>query len=125
VSSGVPRDPEKLQVFCLAHQLALDIYRVTEALPPAERFGLQAQLRRAAVSIAANLVEGCARRSGRDYRRFVEIALGSAVELRYLLRLTEELGLLTAHPVAMCRKRSDHVARALHELLHAVGRFPA
>jgi hypothetical protein len=61
--AGMPRDPHKLEVFRLAHQLAIEIYRVTEGLPVAERFGVQAQLRRAAVSIPANLVEGRARRS--------------------------------------------------------------
>jgi four helix bundle protein len=118
------RDPHKLEVFRLAHELAVLIYRVTDSLPAAERFGLQAQLRRAAVSIPANLVEGCARRHARDYCRFVEIALGSAAELRYLLELVEDLGLTKSSDSRVCKDRSDHVFRALHQLIEAIGRFP-
>jgi four helix bundle protein len=121
----MPRDPHKLEVFQLAHRLALEVYRVTGGLPPAERFGLQAQLRRAAVSIPANLVEGCARRSPHEYQRFVEIALGSAVELRYLLDLTQDLGLLEAGALAAGRESSDHVVRALHQLQQSVAAFPS
>lgn len=119
----MPRDPYKLQVFTLAHKLTLEVYRVTDPLGTHERFGLQAQLRRAAVSVPANLVEGCARRSARDYLRFVEVALGSAVELRYLLDLTGDLGLLPVRSLAHCRECSDHVVRALHQLQQAIVGF--
>lgn len=117
------RDPRKLKVFHLAHRLAVEVYRVTEALPPAERFGLQSQLRRAAVSIPANLVEGCARRTARDYERFIELALGSAVELRYLLDLAQDIGLLEARALAPGKECSDHVVRALHQLQQSVAGF--
>ncbi len=65
----MPRDPKKLAVFHRAHELALTVYRLTRAFPVSERFGLQAQLRRGVVSIPANIVEGCARTSAKDYRR--------------------------------------------------------
>src|SRR5262245_39335729 len=120
----MPRDPNRLEVFRLAHQLVLQIYEVTARLPAEERFGLQTQLRRAAVSIPANLVEGCARRSVRDYQRFVEIALGSAAELRYLLELTEDLDLLPRATLEPGRERTDHVVRALHQLQQAISRLP-
>jgi four helix bundle protein len=120
---AVARDPAKLQVFQLAHRLVLDVYRVSSALPRAEQFGLQAQLRRAAVSVPANIVEGCSRRSDREYERFVDIALGSAVELRYLLQLTRDLGFLQGSGLAECQECSDHVVRALHSLQRAVALF--
>src|SRR5438094_2304032 len=67
---------------------------MTKSFPSEERFGLQSQIRRGAVSVAANLVEGCARRSQRDYLHFVGIAIGSASEVRYLVQLSARLGFI-------------------------------
>jgi four helix bundle protein len=121
----MPRDPAKLEVFRLAHELTLEVYRATTRLPDSERFGLQAQLRRAAVSVPANIAEGCARRSAREYERFVDIAAGSAGEVRYLLGLAVDLGLLTAGDSCVCRECSDHEVRAWKNLHKAVRRFEA
>jgi four helix bundle protein len=117
------RDPFRLDVFRLAHQLTLDVYRLTGRLPTTEQFGLVAQLRRAAVSIPTNIVEGCSRRAASDYRRFIDIAFGSASETRYLLRLVVDLGLVAEAEAAGCCECSDHVVRVLQNLRRAVGRF--
>ena len=119
----MPRDRSKLEVFNLAHALALEVYRVTERLPTAERFGLQGQLRRAAVSVPANLAEGCSRRTTREYGRAIDIALGSAVEVRYLRRLVVDLGMVSAQDLAVSIAGSDHVVRALHKLQRAIDGF--
>ena len=81
----VSRDPDRLEAFVLADQLVVDVYRATQPFPAAERFGLQSQIRRGAVSVSANLIEGSARRSQRDYLHFVGVAIASASEVRYLI----------------------------------------
>jgi four helix bundle protein len=75
------RDFRKLQVWQKSHQLALDIYRLTIDFPKSEQFGLTRQMRRAAVSIPANIAEGCGRETEREFQRFLHIAAGSANEL--------------------------------------------
>ena len=86
------RDHNKLRAFQLADDLALAIYRHTASFPDAERFGLTSQLRRAAVSVPSNIVEGCAKSSQSDYLRFLEIAYGSSCEVQYQLSLAHRLG---------------------------------
>src|SRR5437762_2465133 len=88
------RDPKKLIAFCLADQLVVDVYSATRTFPVEERFGLQSQIRRAAISVCANLVEGCARPSKRDYLHFVAIAISSASEVRYLIEIATRLGFM-------------------------------
>jgi four helix bundle protein len=77
------RDHTKLRAFELADDLAVRIYVVTRKFPKEEIFGLTSQMRRAAVSVPSNIVEGCARESQLEYHRFLEIAFGSLRELNY------------------------------------------
>ena len=70
------RDHTKLRAFELADSLALEMYRVTSGFPRHEQFGLTQQMRRAAVSCASNIVEGCARNTHADYLRFLDMAYG-------------------------------------------------
>jgi four helix bundle protein len=85
---------ERFQAWQAAHELALEIYRQTDRWPRAERFGLTIQLRRAALSVPANIAEGAAKRGTREFRRFLDIALGSLAEVSYLLRFSRDYGLL-------------------------------
>ncbi len=89
------RDPRKLRVFQKADAAVLHVYRATRRFPVAERYGLQAQVRKAAVSCATNLVEGCTRRTTADYLHFVNIAAGSGAEARYLIDLAHRLAFVT------------------------------
>jgi len=76
------------------HELVLAVYAATRGYPTDERYGLVSQTRRAAVSAAANIVEGSAKRGGLEFRRFLGISLGSLAELSYLLIVAQDLGLL-------------------------------
>jgi len=89
------RDHTKLRAFSLADELAIAVYKLTTAMPRQEQFGLTAQVRRAAVSCASNIVEGCARTSESDYLHFLDIAYGSAREVAYQLSLARRLGMLS------------------------------
>jgi four helix bundle protein len=114
------RDHTQLRVFAMADQLALLVYRETQPFPDSERFGLQSQVRRAAVSVAANIVEGCARSSHADYVRFLNIAYGSARELQYELDLCRRLGFISAENAKTLNDDCTATAKALNTLLRAL-----
>jgi four helix bundle protein len=119
------RDHRKLEAFQLADSLIVDLYLATKTFPFEERFGLQSQLRRGAVSVTANLVEGSARSSERDYLHFVAIALGSASEVRYLIELAIRLRYVDATSGRALVHGYDRVVRALQGLVSAIsGRSP-
>ena len=102
-----------LLVWQKAHALTLALYKVTRSFPRDEQYGLTAQLRRAAASVAANLAEGCGRRTPADFGRFVQIALGSASELEYHLVLAADLGFLTPDQHAQLDGCATEVKRML------------
>jgi len=85
---------KKLFVWEKAHQFALKVYMVTKTFPREENFGITGQLRRAALSVPVNLVEGQARRGSKTFKQFCSIALGSLAESEYLLEFSRELGYL-------------------------------
>jgi four helix bundle protein len=89
------RDFQELLVWQKGHKLALAIYSETADFPDNERFGMTSQMRRAASSIPTNIAEGCGRNSDIEMARFMEIAMGSASELQYLLLLARDLTYLS------------------------------
>jgi four helix bundle protein len=94
----------------------LEVYAISRAFPLDERFGLQSQLRRAAVSIAANLAEGCRRPTRADFARHVGIAEGSASETDYLLLLATQLGYGEKQRIEKVRRELDEILRILAAL---------
>ena len=91
------RPHHDLKVWQQAMELARTIYDLTRGFPADERFGLIAQLRRAAVSVPSNIAEGCARGTKREFVQFLYIARGSLSELDTQLRLASDLGFCDAH----------------------------
>jgi four helix bundle protein len=112
----MPRDHRSLDVFILADALALDTYKLSAQFPKSETFGLQMQVRRAAVSAASNLVEGCSRSSSGAFVHFVEIASGSAAEARYLMGLAARLGYVQTTALEDYDDRQDQLLRSLNRL---------
>jgi four helix bundle protein len=118
------RDHRKLRVFVLADGLVPKIYTISQQFPAAERFGLQSQLRRSAVSAACNIVEGCARRSTGEYLNFLSIAAGSASEARYLVELSCRLGFLGDGESQAVSARYSELAAGLEALIQSLSPEP-
>ena len=85
---------EKFAAWKVTHRLALRVYEVTKSWPSSERYQLTAQTRRAALSAPTNIAEGAAKRGTREFRRYLDISLGSLSELSYLLRFSRDCGIL-------------------------------
>lgn len=86
------RDHRNLDAFRLADGLVIEVYKSTRLFPSTEQFGLTSQLRRSAVSVAANIVEGCGRPGENDFVRFLGIAFASLREAGYLIDVADRLG---------------------------------
>ena len=106
-----------LNVWSKSHKFTLDVYSVTRPFPGDERFGLTSQIRRASASIAANLAEGCGRRSDGDMGRFVQMAMGSASEAEYHLLLARDLQFLSPIDYKRLDQQVTEIKRMLASLL--------
>ena len=89
------QDFRSLSVWQMARKLTKMIYGLTADFPGSEEFGLKAQMRKASVSICANIAEGCGRRGDREFRRFLDVAMGSSCELECETILSFDLALIT------------------------------
>jgi four helix bundle protein len=88
------KDFRELQVWHKAHKLTLAVYKASAGFPKEEIYGLSAQIRRAVVSIATNIAEGCGRGTTKELKQFLQISMGSASEVEYQILLSHELGYL-------------------------------
>jgi len=114
------RDHTKLRAFELADEVAVLVYRVTARFPREELYGLTSQMRRAAISIPSNIVEGCARDSQADYLRFLHIAFGSLRELHYQLSLSKRLGFLPNENSSLIEPKVVETEKVLNGLIRAL-----
>jgi four helix bundle protein len=89
------RNFRELKIWQKAHNLVLRVYKSTRKFPKEELYGLISQMRRAGVSIPANIAEGCGKKGDADFARFLQISMGSASELEYYFLLSQDLGYLS------------------------------
>jgi four helix bundle protein len=115
----VSRDHRKLRAFELADDLVIKVYDATRGFPREELFGLVSQMRRAAYSAPANIVEGCGRNSTRDYVHFLDNALASLRELGYFIGLSQRLGFLSPEVADNLQQHQDEASRVLAGLIRA------
>jgi four helix bundle protein len=114
------RDHTQLRAFELADEVVMLVYRTTAGFPKEELFGLTSQIRRAAVSVPSNIVEGCARDSEADYLRVLNIAFGSLRELHYQLHLSKHLGFSRNEDSSLLEPKVVETEKVLNGLIRAL-----
>jgi four helix bundle protein len=114
------RDHTQLRAFELADEVVMLVYRTTAGFPKEELFGLTSQIRRAAVSVPSNIVEGCARDSESEYLRFLNIAFGSLRELHYQINLSKRLGFLLNEDLSPLENKIIETEKVLNGLICAL-----
>lgn len=119
------RPHEKLQTWIESVDLVLNIYKATEHFPKEEKFGLTSQIRRAAVSIPANIAEGAARNSSKEFAYFVSIAQGSASELETELIIAYRLGYLSETLFSKLIADLERIGRMITGLTRRLRKVPA
>src|SRR5256885_5920759 len=111
------QDFRNLKVWEKAHSLTLDVYKVTKLLPREEIYGLTSQIRKASVSIGANIAEGACRNGDAEFARFLQMAAGSASEVEYHLLLARDMELLKSADCECLSNQVVEVKRMLGSLL--------
>jgi len=114
------RDFRKIKAWQLADDLAVAAYEVSKDFPREEIYGITSQIRRAAGSVAANIVEGASRESAKDYAHFLQIARGSLAETQYFLHLAKRLGYLDDAKAIQAETLAKEAFACLHGLILAV-----
>jgi four helix bundle protein len=112
----------KLRLWQKSVDLVTELYKVTRSFPADEKFGMTAQMRRAAVSIPSNIAEGAARRSHREYQQFLFVARGSLSELDTQLVIAARLGYVKSETAKELRERLDELSMMLNGLVAYLAR---
>ncbi len=105
---------KNIVVWQKAHEIVLDIYKITKSFPSAEMYGLTSQLRRSAASIATNIVEGYKRRSDKDFAHFLNMADGSLEETKYHILLAYDLKYMDKNNYESLSKLADEIGKMLY-----------
>jgi four helix bundle protein len=114
------RDYTKIEAWRLADDLTVSVYEHTRSFPKEEIYGMTSQLRRAAYSVPANVVEGALRESKKDYLHFLYIARGSLAETQYFVHLARRLNYLSSEEADALAKQTKLTFACLHGLIQAV-----
>ena len=110
---------EKLDVWKLAKEFSIEMYKITKNFPPEERFGLVSQMNRAAVSVASNIAEGSARKGLKDKANFYQIAYSSLMEVTSQLLIAKELGFIQEDSHKDLRSRIHELSNKLNALYNS------
>ncbi len=108
------QDFKKLEVWFRAYKFSLEIYKVSMSFPTEEKFGLTAQLRKAATSIPINIAEGSGKVSDKDFANYIQISIGSASEVECELMLTHDLGFLKDESYKILDKELKEIRKMLY-----------
>lgn len=111
---------EELEVFKEAHKLTIDIYKLTKKFPEEEKYGIISQMKRAAFSVAANLMEGSHRINKKEYKQFAGISKGSIGELKYYLLLTKDLKYISDDDYLTLKERAENISKMLSGLIRSL-----
>ena len=106
----------KLKVWQKAHNLTVNIYKLTSNFPNDEKFGLTNQIRRASVSIESNIAEGCGRNGDKDFSRFLDISQGSCFEVKCQVYIAKDLEYISLEKATLVVSKIDEVMRMIHSL---------
>lgn len=114
------QDVTDLEVFKIAHELTLEIYKITSNFPNEEKFGLSSQMRRASSSVCANLIEGAYRNNTKEFKQFCGIARGSIGELKYFLMLSKDLGYIEIDKYYDLEKKAQIISKMIFGLIKSL-----
>ena len=124
-SQGIGRRFRSIKAWQRADDLVARVYEATRAFPNEERYGLTSQMRRSAVSVAANIVEGASRRSRQEYLQFLFVAKASLNELSYYVCLARRLAYVMEPPFNELNELCEETARTLYGLIQSVSKETA
>lgn len=110
------KDFTKLKVWQKAHNLTVNIYKLTSSFPNEEKFGLTNQIRRASVSIESNIAEGCGRNRGKRFSRFLDISQGSCFEVKCQVYIARDLEYISLEKATLVISKIDEIMRMIHAL---------
>ncbi|MGB1318389.1 MAG: four helix bundle protein [Flavobacteriales bacterium] len=112
------RNYKELTVWQRSMEMISSAYAITNSLPNTEKFGIISQLNRAAVSVACNIAEGSSRTSQKDFKRFLEISLGSAYECETLILASIKVGLVAESDVSQIQSQLTEIQKMLYSLIN-------
>ncbi len=111
------KNPRELSTWQKGMDIAAGIYKLTYLLPEEEKAGFKTQIRRTAVSIPANIAEGCSHKDSSDFRRYMEIAIGSTYELETDLTIAENIKLISKDKIIPLRQLLSEEQKMLYSFL--------
>lgn len=115
-TAKIMRDYTKYDIWNDGIEISIKIYELTKNFPEEEKFGLTSQIRRASISISSNFAEGCSRTSEKDFKRFIEIALGSIFELKTQLTIANKLKFIQSKELEDMMELIDKCGKQLNTL---------